>query len=167
MKRIEPPDVHHLTAAFGWLELGDSAEALAELDRIGTVHQEHPEVLEARWMIHAERCNWAAALESARSLTVRLPTRASGWLHLSYALRRVPSGGLEQAWQALSAVADQFPKEPIVPYNLACYTCQLGRMEEALDWFRRALAIGGKKRIKTMALADPDLQPMWETIRQM
>lgn len=167
MKRLEPPDLHSLTAAMGWLELGDSAEALAELDRIGPDHQQHPDVLEARWMIHAERHDWAAALESARTLTVRLPARASGWLHLSYALRRVAGGGLEQAWQALSEVADRFPKETIVPYNLACYTCQLGRKEEALEWFQRALALGGKERLKTMGLADPDLEPIWETIRAL
>lgn len=167
MQPLEPPSLHHLSAALGWLELGNPAEALAELDRIESPWQDHADVLEARWMIHVERREWAAALESARLLTERAPERASGWLHRSYALRRVAGGGLEAAWQVLSAVADRFPKEPIVPFNLACYACQLGRREEALQWLQRALTAGGKDRIRPMALADPDLEPLWESIRNL
>jgi hypothetical protein len=40
-------------------------------------------------------------------------------------------------------------------------------LEVAREWFRRALKVGRTKEIKTMALADPDLEPLWEEIRQL
>ena len=41
------------------------------------------------------------------------------------------------------------------------------KLDEARQWLRQALKIGGKKAIKGMALADEDLQPLWEEIRQL
>ena len=89
MKPIEPPDAHCLSAAIGWLELGNPGEAKAELALISTAGQTHPDVLEARWLVCAEQKAWAEALEAARVLTEAAPNRASGWLHLAYALRRL------------------------------------------------------------------------------
>ena len=62
--------------------------------------------------------------------------------------------------------AEAFPKESIIPFNLACYACQMRQLEEARAWLRRALKIGGKQKIKQLALDDPDLQPLWEEIRK-
>lgn len=167
MRKIEPPDAHYLNAAIGWLELGNPAEARAELDRISAANQSHPDVLEVRWMICAEAKDWQAALAAARQIVACAPDRPSGWLHQAYALRRVPGGGVEQAWEALKPAFDRFPNEPIIAFNLSCYACQMQRLPEAREWFRRALAIGDKARLKAMALADPDLQPLWEEIRAL
>ena len=49
MSKIQPPDSHHLSAAEGWLELGNHREAQTELDRISAVEQERIEVLALRW----------------------------------------------------------------------------------------------------------------------
>ena len=49
MQKLEPPDTHCFSAAIGWLELGNLAEAKAELAQISPAQQEHPDVLEARW----------------------------------------------------------------------------------------------------------------------
>jgi len=167
MQQLEPPDSHHLNAALGWLGLGLSEEAKNELNLISEAHQQHPDVLEARWLILAGECKWDAALQVARRLLAQSPERADGWLHQAYALRRAPEGGLEEAWKALRPAADRFPKEPIIPYNLSCYACQLRLLDEARLWLKRALKIGGKERIKQMALADADLEPLWEEIRQL
>lgn len=51
MKPIEPPDLHHLRAGMGWLELGNHREANEELKQIAPVLQVHPDVLEIRWEI--------------------------------------------------------------------------------------------------------------------
>jgi predicted Zn-dependent protease len=90
MKRIGPPDSHYLNAALGWLGLGLREDATAELNLISPEHQEHPDVLETRWSIHAGECQWDAALEAVRKLLLRAPDRAVGWLHYAYALRRAP-----------------------------------------------------------------------------
>jgi tetratricopeptide (TPR) repeat protein len=167
MKSIEPPDIHHLSAAMGWAELGNAAEAKAELALINPKLHGHPAVLEARWLIYAAEKSWDDALDAARALVKTAPEDATGWLHQAYALRRVPDGGVKQAWEALMPAARKFPKEPTVPYNLACYACQMRQLDEARLWIKRALAIGGREWIKAMALSDEDLQPLWAEIKEM
>jgi hypothetical protein len=41
------------------------------------------------------------------------------------------------------------------------------QLDEARIWLKRAVQVGGKERIKQQALSDPDLQPLWEEIRQL
>ena len=164
MPPLDAPDCHHLRAAEGWLELGSPTEATAELDLISPRHQRHPDVIEARWVLHAYSRQWDAALEAARELLLAAPDRASGWLHQAYALRRTADGGLTQAREALQPAAEAFPQEPIIPFNLACYACQLGQLDEARGWLKRAMKVGRKAPIKRMALADEDLKPLWAEI---
>jgi tetratricopeptide (TPR) repeat protein len=161
------PDAHYWSAAIGWLELGNLTEARAELDHISPAGRDHPDVLEVRWLICAEQKRWDEALEAARAVLSVAPKRSSAWLHQAYALRRVPQGSLQQAWDALLPAYQKFPKESTIPYNLACYACQMDQLDTARTWFKRALVIGGKKRIQTMALADPDLKPLWGEIKEL
>lgn len=164
MERLEPPDAFFLNAAIGWLQLGRATEAAAELDRISPEHQTRPDVLEVRWATCAGLKDWAAAARVAEQLMAQAPDKPNGWLHRAYALRRTKDGGLQQAWEALRPAADRFPREPIIPYNLACYACQMGRLDEARQWFKRALRVGDPTTLKDMALHDADLQPLWDEI---
>jgi tetratricopeptide (TPR) repeat protein len=165
MQPLEPPDSFLLSAAEGWLGLGNLAEARAELAQISSVFQNHPDVLDVQWQLFALEQNWSAALETARRVLQLMPDSPAGWLHQAYALRRAPGGGLQAAWAALLPALEKFPDEPTVPYNLACYACQLEQLDEARPLFQRALAVGGREAIKRMALRDPDLQPLWGEIR--
>ena len=54
MHNLEPPDTHYFMAAVGWMELGNLAEAKAELARVSVAQQEHPDVLELRWSLAAQ-----------------------------------------------------------------------------------------------------------------
>ena len=166
MQMVEPPDAHYLSAAMGWLELGNRVEAKLELGRINPALHKNPQVLEAHWLVQAADQDWPAALETARLLIESDPNRSFGWLHQAYALRRVPEGGLQAAWDALLPVVDRFPKEATIPYNLACYACQMGRADEARKWLRRALRRGDKTAIRMMALADSDLEPLWTEVKE-
>jgi tetratricopeptide (TPR) repeat protein len=172
MSKLEPPQVHYVSAAIGWLELGNLAEAKAELERIGPEFHSYPDVLEIRWAICAEEQKWEEGLEIARALVEAAPDSPAGWLHQAYALRRVPEGGVKKAWTALLPAFDKFPKKPeaaMISYNLSCYACQMNQLEAARVWFKRAIVIGGKKRkdkIKQMALEDSDLRPLWEEIKE-
>ena len=167
MKALEPPDTHFVSAAIGWLELGSPAEARNELAQIQPAEQNHPNVLEVRWLVCAQEKKWDEGLGVARALVAKAPKRSSGWLHQAYALRRVLDGGVKQAWEVLLPAFEKFPREPTIPYNLACYACQMQQLEEARTWLKRALAISSKERIKTMALADSDLEPLWGEIWTM
>jgi tetratricopeptide (TPR) repeat protein len=166
MRQIEPPDLHYLSAAVGWTELGVPAEAESELNQISQDYQGHPDVLEVRWVVLAQLDRWDDALAVARALLRGAPNRCSGWLHQAYSLRRLAKNGLQAAWQALLPAYNKFPREPTIAYNLSCYACQMEQLEEARAWLKRALKIGDKQRIKRMALGDPDLQPLWEEIRK-
>jgi predicted Zn-dependent protease len=167
MSKLEPPDTHCFLAAVGWLELGNLAEARAELAQVSPAQQEHPDVLELRWSISAQEKRWDEALQIAQAQVRRAPKRSSGWLHQAYALRRVPNGSIQKAWEALLPAFDKFPKEPTIPFNLSCYACQLRQLDVARDWLNRAVAVGGKEKIKQMALEDTDLEPLWAEIRQL
>ena len=165
MHNLEPPDTHYFMAAVGWMELGNLAEAKAELARVSAAQQEHPDVLELRWSLAAQEERWEEGLQAAQALLRCAPNKCTGWLHQAYALRRVPGGGLQKAWEALLPAAAKFPKETIIHYNLACYACQMGQLDEARQRLKVATRLGGKKKISAMALADSDLQPLWEEIR--
>jgi hypothetical protein len=167
MQKLEPPDTHHFSAAIGWLELGNLEEARAELAHISSGWQEHPDVLEVRWAVAAEAKCWEEGLQVAQALLRAAPERSSGWLHQAYALRRAPGGGVQKAWDALLPGFDKFPKEPTIPFNLACYACQLRQLEAARDWLKRAVAVGGKEKIKRMALSDSDLELLWGEIQEL
>ena len=166
MQQWEPPDSHYLLAAAGWLELRNYDEAKAELSRIDSALSQHPDALEIWWAIHAGEKHWAEALETARLLINRASDRASGWLYQAYALRRAAGGGLQAAWDALLPALEKFPDEPIIPYNLSCYACQVGQLDQARKWFKLAVKIGGNDSINKLALADPDLKPLWAEIRK-
>jgi hypothetical protein len=50
---------------------------------------------------------------------------------------------------------------------LACYSCQLGHLKEAMLWLGKAIDLAGRKDIRQMALADPDLKPLWPKIGEI
>jgi hypothetical protein len=146
--------------------LGNLVEAKVELTHIRLEFQMHPDVLEVRWLLCAEQQDWEEGLQMARALLGSAPERASGWLHQAYALRRVPNGGLRNAWDALLPAFEKFPRAEIIAYNLSCYACQMNEMDTARLWLKRAISIGDKERVKQRALEDTDLEPLWREIKQ-
>ena len=161
-------DKFHLRAAQGWLELGDHLEANAELDNISPEWRAYPAVLRIRWQIYAKNSKWDACREIAAALLKQAPDLPIAWLHLAYSTRRATGGGLQAAFEVLSPAAKRFPNHPTIAYNLACYTCQLGRKKEAWDWLEHAFDItDDPKRMQTKALDDPDLEPLWLDIAEI
>jgi len=167
MKPLLAPDAHHFNAAVGWLELGNRVEARIELQLVSPENLHHPLVLELRWSLDAEEKKWDAALATAQKIIATSPDDAAGWLHCAYALRRAKSGGMDKALAFLEPVAQQFPDEPVIAFNLACYACQLNQLDEARRWLKRASEIGGEKEMRAMALADEDLKPLWAEIKKL
>ncbi|PAW77164.1 MAG: hypothetical protein B9S33_20355 [Pedosphaera sp. Tous-C6FEB] len=165
---LDALDVHLVRAAEGWLELNLPAEAEAELAQLSPSAQTHPLVLQALWQLHAYQQRWTLAHTIAESLVRECPDDVNGWVHRAYATRRMEGGGLQAAWDALRPAAALFPSELIIPYNLACYACQLGKLDAARHWLGRATEIAVKPparaALRQMALADPDLAPLREEI---
>ena len=165
MPELTPAELHCLRAAEGWFELGNVREAEAELSNFPVTVQLHPAVAELRWQIHAKRKQWHECIQIAQTLTRKAPAEPLGWIHLSYALHELKR--TQEAWDSLLTVVDDFPKEPTMRYNLACYACQLGDLLEARRWLKNTFALGRKPETKAMALQDADLQPLWPEIEAM
>jgi tetratricopeptide (TPR) repeat protein len=156
---IDFPDRHHLSAAEGWVELGDTAASKAELKRLAPQWLCHPDVLEVRWRIYARERRWECALAVARALIRVAPERCVGWIDQSYSLHEMQR--TVEAWARLLPAAAKFPEVATIPYNLACYACRLGKLAQARSWLVRAIEIDGEGPVKRLARSDPDLQPLW------
>jgi uncharacterized protein HemY len=162
---LEHPDNLGLEAAKGWLMLGDAAAAQNELDRMAPASRLVPEALEVECEVHSARGAWRAAFVAAARLVELAPQREGGWIHRAYAARRMPGGGLETARTALLPAAVKFPRQLLIPYNLACYAAQLGRLEEAWAWLEQAMTAGRREEVRAMALRDEDLEPLWPRLQ--
>ena len=167
MKPLEPPDIFHLSAALGWLELGNWREANEELEEITPPLRAHPDVLGIRFEIYSKAGKWDMAAEIARRLVQIRPKKPQLWISHAYATRRMPGGGIPQAKEILGNARALFPKEPLIAYNLACYDCQLGNLNSAWKWLEIAFDLGDPKKVKMMALDDPDLEPLWAEIGEI
>ena len=161
MDPLEPPASHHVKAAYGWIELGNVSEALAELDRIPVDMQSLPAVQASRLdcLIAGEKWNEAATL--AKVLCDQYPEEAGFWLHNAYASRRCEGGSIEAAHELLALCVEQFPDEWLIAYNVACYLCRMDRLEEAVAMLEIARAVGGE-RVDELAKDDEDLMPLRE-----
>ena len=139
-KPVPWPDIHHLNAAEGWIGLGNPREAEAEFAKIKPRFHRHPDVLAVRWPLLLPRPAMGGL--SGRVLETALqvaPGRPAGWIHRSYTLHELKRTA--EAFDQLLPAAARFPKVWTIPYNLSCYCAQLGRLEEAKAWFKKAAAI--------------------------
>lgn len=153
---IEPHDQKRLTAAEGYLELGMLADAEAELGQVALEAQLLPQALLVRLGIYQGLANWPKMQIVARKLAQFDPDNSQIAISLAYATRRVE--GIEAARVILIEAVRKHPDEPIIHYNLACYDCQLGKLDSALQFLARAMEIAPECR--AMAFSDPDLAPL-------
>jgi predicted Zn-dependent protease len=165
LKALEPPDDFFLKSAEGWLELGDWLEANEELERITPAMRAHPNVLRMRWEIYAKAGKWEMAAEVGRGISVAWPDNPWGFIHYAFALHELKR--TKEAWGVLIPIADKFPDEFRISYNLACYCCQLGELKDSMQWLEKAIELAGENDIRLMALEDDDLEPLWKDIRQI
>jgi predicted Zn-dependent protease len=150
----------HLEAAEGWLGLGSVIEAETELGLIATKLQSHPDVLRVRYHVLAAKKDWEAAVATAKMLTLLLPDTSFGFVHQAYALHELKR--TQEAMNVLLPVAHRFKEEPILFYNLACYSCQLGDNVGARMWLDKAYEAGDEAKLREMASEDPDLVPLFK-----
>ncbi|MBI4661035.1 MAG: tetratricopeptide repeat protein [Verrucomicrobia bacterium] len=165
MSELEPPDSFHLSAAIGWMDLGNPIEARNELRQISGRYRENSEVLETEWRVHAALRSWDTACEVAQRQTKVAPDHPAGWINQSYALHELKK--TQEAFDELSPLVEKFPKVSVIYYNLACYACQLGDEEAAKKHLALAIKFRDKDEVKEMALADSDLKPLWEHIKSL
>ena len=156
-----PLDIQRqLNAAEGWLGLGDHLSANDELEQIPAALRAHPLVLLMRYEVYSHVKRWEVCVDIANSVVASAPQVPEGWIKRSFALHELKR--TTEAYDLLLPVADKFSEQWFIPYNLACYCCQLGRCEKAEKWFKRAMGID-ENSVKASAIDDPDLEPLWQS----
>jgi predicted Zn-dependent protease len=163
VKPLDAPDSFHVQAAEGWLGLGDVESASNELREISAAERTHPAVLTVRYQIYAKAKQWDTAVEVASDLVKMLPDKSFTWINLAYATRRKTGGSIPEAKNILLGAEPKFPRHYLFSYNLACYCSQLGEFEQAQKWLKKAAKIDNAT-VKKMAVEDPDLKPLWESL---
>jgi tetratricopeptide (TPR) repeat protein len=164
MARLDRSDRLHLEAAQGWLGLQNWQEANEELELIPPILRGHADVLKVRWEVCAQAKQWERGLEIANILAAKIPRDSFGSIRAAHALQQL--GRTQAAHDLLSAALEQFPKDQVITYNLACYCCQLGKFKEAIAYVERAIDLAGNN-IRQQALGDKALETLWENIAEL
>ena len=133
-------------------------EADTELDKIDPFNRAAPEVLALRIAIYRGLEKWELMQEIAKRLAEFQPDEVQWAISLAYATRRANS--IQAAKRVLLKAEPNFPKEPAIKYNLACYFCQAGEIQKAKNYLKKAFEIDLNWRIA--ALEDEDLKLLWE-----
>ena len=163
LKSLNHTDRIHLNAAEGWLGLGDFVSATNELEEISPEFRVHPAVLLMRCQIYSAAKKWDAVIAIADTLVKQLPKLSDAWIHRSFALHELKR--TRDAYDKLLPAADKFKTQWVIAYNLACYCCQLGLLKEAMTWLELAIDRAEKNEdIRSIALEDPDFEPLWADI---
>ena len=135
------------------------------MENITPTLRAHPDVLKMRVAVYLAAKHWELALAVAETVVELLPGDLYGWIHRSFALHELKRTA--EAQEKLKPAAKKFPKQHLVFYNLACYACQLGELKEALRLLGNAIRLAGQRDIRLMALADRDLEPLWQEIGEI
>jgi tetratricopeptide (TPR) repeat protein len=157
---LEQPDRQYWQAATGYVELGMFLDAHAELDKIDPFNRAAPEVLALRIAIYRGLEKWELMRQIAKRLTEFQPDNIQWTISLAYATRRADS--IQAAKEILLNAEPKFPKEAAIKYNLACYFCKTGDIEDAKTYLKQAFEIDLIWR--HAALEDEDLKLLWDSL---
>jgi tetratricopeptide (TPR) repeat protein len=149
-----------LQAAVGYLELGMLVEANEEIENLAPELKSSSAVLGVRLEIYRAAKKWSLMEVVARELWKRHPEEPVYWNDLAWAVRRADS--LKAGQKILLNAAERFPSDAMTQFNLGCYACQLGDIDQSKERVRKAIELDAK--FKMLALDDPDLEPLWKRI---
>ena len=160
-KKKLPDDVlWHLQRCDGFLDLKMIDKARRELEPIGAIHRQSDPFIEAELRLAMADNRWSDATQFARTLNVRRPDEPVFCIQLAYSIRRAES--IEAARDILLDAKNRFPKIAVIPFNLACYECQLGHPDEAMVFLEKAFKLDASFR--EQASEDDDLKPIWDRL---
>lgn len=165
MSELDYSALRQLQAAEGWLGLGDWREAERELGQIPPQLRSCSEARRVQCEIRSAAGDWEEAARIAKHLMESEPKDPFGYVRSAYALHELKR--TQEAWDTLLPAVPIFPKEWVIPYNLACYASQLGKLDTAWDWLKRAAEVSSRQSIREKALEDPDLRPLRAKIMEL
>ena len=147
------PILKRLNAAVGYLNLGMPQDAWNELEDIEAKDRARPEVLKVRVEVCRALKQWEMMAEVSNHLRKIEPDEVGHSLNMSYAVRRFK--GEAEAAEILSIALRHYYDDALVRYNLACYWCVMGRVEEAREMLETACK--KDESLRELAETDEDL----------
>ena len=132
-----PRHLKRLNAAVGSLNLGMPQDAWNELEDIDAKDRARPEVLKMRVEVCRARKQWEMMAEVSNHLRKIEPDEVSHSLDQAHATRRFKNE--VEAAEILSMALRRYYDDALVRYNLACYWCVMGRVEEAREMLETAV----------------------------
>jgi len=147
-----------LSHARGYLQLGMLREAKAELAAIKGEDALLPEVRTLRVAMLQESRHWTALRKLAAELAGDAPGEVDWWIIWAFAARR--SVGLAAATRILARAEKIHPCDATIQFNLGCYACQRGDLDEATARVKQAVKLDNG--FLESARTDPDLGPLRE-----
>lgn len=159
-KELPADAAWRLRRADGFLDLHMTAAARHELDAVSALLPAHAVVLNLSLRLAMEERDWATARQWAARLCDLDPQEPSYWVEMAYATRR--SETVAAARTILVEAQQRFPRDAIIPFNLACYECRLGHPEQAMAYLKQALSLN--PALQQVAAEDDDLEPLWDRL---
>jgi hypothetical protein len=146
---------------FGYVYLKMFEDANDVLEGLPTNLITHPTVLLARLELLMEVKMWREGVLLGQSLCNVWPSELEFWFRTAYCQHEMKH--TQQAKDTLLRAPPAMRETATFHFNLACYETQLGNLEEG----KRLLfiAIEKNKEFQQDALDDPDLEPMWDSLR--
>jgi tetratricopeptide (TPR) repeat protein len=149
----------HLEYAKGYIGLGMIKEASAEIEAIEAEDWHSMEVQRVRIDLCMEAKQWSEVVDIAGQIAEALSEEEQVWISWAYALRELQR--VKEAEEVLLKAEKVYGhKSAIVHYNLACYACLLGYLEEAGKRLKRAIKLD--KRFEDECDKDPDLKALFD-----
>ena len=127
-----------------------------ELENIDPDKRSLAEVLNVRVDVCCALEKWEMMAEVTNRLRKIEPDEVGHPLNMAYAVRRFKSEA--EAADILSLALRRYYDDALVRYNLACYWCVMGRVEEAREMLETAFK--KDKSLRDLAETDEDLAGM-------
>lgn len=148
----------HLAYALGYLQLGLHKDAHAELDALPAESSATGPVLTVRLELAMAEEAWERVVELSPDLIGIDSAQERPWVAWAYALREL--NRINEAQETLLAGIRLIDDpSPVVEYNLACYACLLGEIQEAKQLLVSVVA--RDKSWREIAREDPDLAALF------
>lgn len=143
-----------IRAAQGYYELQMLKEAICQLDTLPLTAQLRGDVLEMRVLILMKDERWREALSTCEKLCAVAPDTPPGFIHMAYCLHEL--GRTQQAKEVLLEGPAALNRDATYHYNMACYECVLGNIDNARVYLETSLSLDEK--LRDYARTDPDLK---------
>ena len=146
--------------ADGYMDLKMWDQALQELDKVSESERSSLAYQHYRLRLAIENHDWDTSTRLSTALHDSAPEEPTFWVERAYVARRAES--IQVARTILHDALVRFPEVAVIPFNLACYECQLGDLQLAREYLDAACKIDPAYR--TLALEDEDLKPLWNEL---